>query len=85
MGCTQGVISLNPEARLIKVVTNEPSNCKYLGEVYGYQSSFSLESKVAQSAINSAKNEAYKLGGDIIHFLSNHSKIRHIFLVMVGL
>lgn len=85
MGCTQGVISLNPEARSIKVVTNKQSNCKYLGEVYGYQSSLSLESEVAQSAINGAKNEAYKLGDDIIHFLSNHSKIHHIFLVMAGL
>ena len=79
VGCTQSIIALNPEAKGVRIVTNEPSNCEYLGEVYGYQSSTSLdESQVTQSAINSAKNEAYKLGGDTLHFLSNQQNTSYI-------
>lgn len=78
VGCTQGIISLNPEAKLVRIVTNEPSNCEYLGEVYGYQSGVLNESQMMQGAINSVKNEAHKLGGDTIHFLSNQQKTSYI-------
>lgn len=78
-GCMQNVISLDPEARFVRIVTNEPDGCKYLGEVYGYQSGSSLnDSQSMQGAINNAKNEAYKVGGDTLHFLSNNQKTSYI-------
>ncbi len=78
-GCMQGIILLDSEARYVRIVTNEPDNCEYLGEVYGYQSGSSLnDSKRMQGAINNAKNEAYKIGGDTLYFLSNIQKTSYI-------
>lgn len=79
VGCAHEMVSLDPMARFVRIVTNEPSGCKYLGEVYGHQSSFLLnDSQNTRNAINSTKNEAYKLGGDTLYFLSNNQKTLYL-------
>lgn len=77
-GCAGAINMLNPDARLVRIVTSEPPlTCEYLGEVYGYQentSSFN-ESLLMEGAINDTKNKANELGGNTIFFLSNQNKL----------
>ncbi len=76
--CASNINILNAEAQSVRIVTNEPSSCEYMGEVYGYQSNLGGNLNGAQldeGAINDAKNKAKKLGGNTIFLLNNQNKV----------
>lgn len=76
-GCSGTIHILNSDARIVRIVTVEPTpDCQYLGEVYGSQVSngFFSESELNEGAINDTKNKAYKIGGDTVFFLTNQNK-----------
>jgi hypothetical protein len=69
---------LNPEAQMVRVVTNEPAGCKYLGEVTGNQGDFftggfTSNANLETGARNSMKNEAAKLGANTVQLISNRA------------
>lgn len=69
---------LNPEARMVRIVTSEPAGCKYLGEVTGNQGDFftgefTSNANLETGARNSMKNEAAKLGANTVQLISNRA------------
>ncbi|MBM4132964.1 MAG: DUF4156 domain-containing protein [Nitrospira sp.] len=69
---------LMPEAHQVRIVTNEPTGCKYLGEVTGNQGnfftgSFTSNANLETGARNEMKNEAAKLGANVVQMLTNRA------------
>lgn len=69
---------LNPEAQMVRIVTTQPSGCKYLGEVTGNQGDFftgefTSNANLETGARNSMKNEAAKLGANTVQLISNRA------------
>lgn len=70
--------SLLPGAEQVRIVTKEPADCEYLGEVIGEQggaftggatSNVNLE----QGALNDMKNKAFKMGGTIVVLMTTRA------------
>jgi hypothetical protein len=75
-GCA--AVPLNPEAHQIRITTNEPAGCKYLGEVTGNQGNFftggfTSNANLETGARNEMKNEAGKLGANVVQMLTNRA------------
>ena len=69
---------INSRARSIRITTNEPANCRYLGEVTGNRGNFftggyTSNANLEEGARNDMKNKAADLGGNVIHMLSNRA------------
>ncbi|HEB58508.1 MAG TPA: DUF4156 domain-containing protein [Gammaproteobacteria bacterium] len=71
-GCSATPVT--PQAAGIEIVTEAPdtTRCQYLGEVVGSQGNwftgdFTSNENLAIGARNELRNEAYKLGGNLIH------------------
>lgn len=63
---------LSPAAQSVEVLTAAKTNCKKLGSVHGIGED--LDEKVSDAqATNAAKEEAVKLGGDAIVFVTTTS------------
>jgi hypothetical protein len=75
-GCA--AVELESGARQVKVVTNEPQGCEYLGEVTGSQGdfftgAFTSNANLETGARNDMKNRAYKLGANTVQLLTNRA------------
>ncbi len=71
-------IELQPGAQQIRVVTNEPQGCKYLGEVTGNQGNFftgafTSNANLETGARNDMKNQAQKMGANTVQLATNRS------------
>jgi hypothetical protein len=72
VGCTANEVM--PQARSVEIIDEQPDRkkCKFLDEVVGYQGNWftgeftSIKNLVA-GARNELRNEAYKLGGNIVY------------------
>ncbi len=70
--------SLLPGAEQVQIVTKEPTDCQYLGEVIGEQGgaftgAFTSNVNLEQGALNDMKNKAFKMGGTIIVLITTRS------------
>jgi hypothetical protein len=75
-GCA--ALELESGAQQVKVVTNEPQGCEYLGEVTGSQGdfftgAFTSNANLETGARNDMKNRAYKLGANTVQLLTNRA------------
>jgi hypothetical protein len=75
-GCA--AVDLESGAQQVKVVTNEPQGCEYLGEVTGSQGDFftggfTSNANLETGARNDMKNRAYKLGANTVQLLTNRA------------
>lgn len=71
---------LNLGAEKIRVVTETPKGCKFLGQVSGSQGNFfsgkfTSNSAMEEGAMNDLRNETHKLGGDTLHLLTNRAGV----------
>ena len=69
---------LTPSAQEVRIVTQEPQGCKYLGEVTGNQGNaftggFTSNANLETGARNDMKNQAQKLGGNTVQMLTNRA------------
>lgn len=66
--------SLLPGAEQVRIVTKEPTDCEYLGEVIGEQgSTFTSNVNLEQGALNDMKNKAFKMGGTIVVLMTTRA------------
>ena len=70
--------NLESGAQQVKIVTNEPQGCEYLGEVTGSQGdfftgAFTSNANLETGARNDMKNQAYKLGANTVQMLTNRA------------
>ena len=75
-GCA--AVDLESGAQQVRIVTNEPQGCDYLGEVTGSQGdsftgSFTSNANLETGARNDMKNQASKLGANTVHLLTNRA------------
>jgi len=75
-GCK--AVDLESGAQQVRIVTNEPQGCDYLGEVTGSQGdfftgSFTSNANLETGARNDMKNQASKLGANTVHLLTNRA------------
>ena len=75
-------IKLMKGAELVRIVTETPQGCEYLGEVTGSQGnwfsgSFTSNSTMETGARNVLKNKAFKKGGNTLHLLTNRAGMSH--------
>lgn len=75
-GCA--AVGLESGAQQVRIVTNEPQGCVYLGEVTGSQGdfftgSFTSNANLETGARNDMKNQASKLGANTVHLLTNRA------------
>jgi hypothetical protein len=71
-------VDLDSGAQQVKVVSNEPQGCEYLGEVTGSQGdffsgAFTSNANLETGARNDMKNRAYKLGANTVQLLTNRA------------
>ena len=76
MGCA--ATNLESNAQSVRVVTNEPQGCEYLGEVTGSQGdffsgAFTSNANLETGARNDMKNQALKLGANTVQLLTNRA------------
>jgi uncharacterized protein DUF4156 len=76
VGCAS--VELESGAQQVKIVTNEPQGCEYLGEVTGSQGdfftgAFTSNANLETGARNDMKNRAYKLGANTVQMLTNRA------------
>lgn len=69
---------LNPGAESVRILQDQPKGCKYLGEVTGNQGNFftgayTSNENLETGARNDMKNQAYKLGGNVLVYLTNRA------------
>jgi len=69
-------------AETVRIVTETPKDCEYLGDVTGSQGnwfsgSFTSNSAMETGARNSMKNKAFKKGGNTLHLLTNRAGMSH--------
>lgn len=75
-GCAATEVA--PEAKRIRFMQSEPQGCEYLGEATGNQGNFftggwTSNKNLETGARNELKNEAAKLGGNVVVLLTNRS------------
>lgn len=75
-GCSAA--NLESGAQSVRVVTNEPQGCEYLGEVTGSQGdfftgAFTSNANLETGARNDMKNQASKLGANTVQLLTNRA------------
>jgi hypothetical protein len=68
-GC--GAIQLKPGAESIRLTSQEPQGCDYLGQVIGSQSGTSDGELLARGATNDLMNKASALGGNVVQVLAS--------------
>ena len=71
-------VELESGAQQVKIVTNEPQGCEYLGEITGSQGDFftgdfTSNANLETGARNDMKNRAYKLGANTVQMLTNRA------------
>lgn len=71
-------VNLESGAQSVRVVTNEPQGCEYLGEVTGSQGdfftgAFTSNANLETGARNDMKNQAMKLGANTVQLLTNRA------------
>lgn len=74
IGCTK-MTFLEPEAKIVKIVLEEPKKCENLGEVEGYKKqsgNLSLK-QMKESAQNDLRNNTYEMGGNAVLILNRDS------------
>lgn len=75
-GCA--AVELESGAQQVRLVTNEPQGCTYLGEVTGNQGDlltggFTSNANLETGARNDMKNKAYKMGANTVQLLTNRA------------
>lgn len=75
-GCS--AVPLQPGAERIRIVTNEPAGCQYLGEVTGSQGDFftggwTSNANLETGARNDLKNQTARMGGNTIQLLTTRA------------
>ena len=75
-GCA--AMELESGAQQVRIVTNEPQGCQYLGEVTGNQGNlltggFTSNANLETGARNDMKNQAYKMGANTVQLLTNRA------------
>lgn len=76
VGCA--AVEMEPGAQQVRLVTNEPQGCQYLGEVTGNQGDlftggFTSNANLETGARNDMKNKAYKMGANTVQLLTNRA------------
>jgi hypothetical protein len=71
-------IKLQPGAEQVRITTNEPQACQYLGEVTGNQGNFftggfTSNANLETGARNDMKNQAHKMGANTVQLLTNRT------------
>ena len=71
-------IDLESGAQQVRIVTNEPQGCEYLGEVTGNQGNFvtggfTSNANLETGARNDMKNQAHKIGANTVQMLTNRA------------
>lgn len=71
-------IPVQPGAERVRIVTNEPTGCQYLGDVTGSQGDFftggwTSNANLETGARNDLKNQAARLGGNTIQLLTTRA------------
>lgn len=71
-------IQLNPGAEQIRIVTEQPKNCTYLGDVVGSHGDFvsgvlTSNHDLEKGALNDLKNKALEMGANTLHLISNRA------------
>ena len=71
-------VDLESGAQQVRIVTNEPQGCEYLGEVTGSQGNFftggfTSNANLETGARNDMKNLANKMGANTVHMLTNRA------------
>ena len=69
---------LRKGAQEVRIVTNEPQGCQYLGEATGNQGNFftgayTSNANLETGARNDMKNQAFSLGANTVQLLSNRA------------
>jgi hypothetical protein len=75
-GCA--AVDLESGAQQVRIVTNEPQGCEYLGEVTGSQGdfftgAFTSNANLETGARNDMKNRAHRLGANTVQMLTNRA------------
>src|SRR5689334_20577979 len=75
-GCA--AVDLESGGQQVRIVTNEPQGCEYLGEVTGSQGdfftgAFTSNANLETGARNDMKNKASKLGANTVQLLTNRA------------
>ena len=71
---------LNLGAEKIKVVTETPKDCKFIGQVIGSQGNWfsggvTSNRALEEGAMNDMINKTHKMGGDTLHLLTNRAGV----------
>jgi uncharacterized protein DUF4156 len=71
-------IDLQSGAQQVRIVTNEPQGCEYLGEITGSQGDFltggfTSNANLETGARNDMKNKANKMGANTVQMLTNRA------------
>ena len=69
---------LNPQAQKVRLVTADPKDCEYLGEVTGNQGNFftggwTSNANLETGARNDLKNQAAQMGGNTVQLLTTRA------------
>lgn len=75
-GCSAKPLATGAES--VRLTNRDPKGCEFLGTVQGYQGgfgsgSFTVNEKLEEGALNSARNAVYALGGDTLSLVTNRS------------
>jgi hypothetical protein len=70
----------NLGAEKVRVVTETPKECEFLGQVIGSQGNwfagpFTSNRALEEGAMNDLINKTHKLGGDTLHLLTNRAGV----------
>jgi len=71
-------VDLESGAQQVRIVTNEPQNCEYLGEVTGNQGNFltggfTSNANLETGARHDLKHQAHKMGANTVQMLTNRA------------
>jgi hypothetical protein len=69
---------LRPEAAQVRIVTEQPKECSYLGEVVGSQGNMVVghitsNESLERGALNDMKNKAADLGANVLQLIGNRA------------
>lgn len=75
-GCQ--AVPLQPGAETVRLTTDEPQGCKFLGDATGNQGNaftgdFTSNRTLETGARNDLKNQAKAMGGNVVHMLTNRA------------
>jgi hypothetical protein len=71
-------IDLQSGAQQVRIVTNEPQGCEYLGEITGSQGNFftggfTSNASLETGARNDMKNQAHRMGANTVQMLTTRA------------